>query len=90
MALIKIRGKKEERVKGQAEDLFSKMQAGKPSKAVEVISLSAGRPPKLRGNFYWQILLRSDDPRKITRFLKINLKDFRHSGIIITVDIDPL
>jgi len=90
MALIKIRGKKEERVKGQAEDLFSKMQAGKPSKAVEVISLSAGRPPKLRGNFYWQILIKSASVEKIGNFLKKHLKGFSSSGIIVTVDVDPL
>jgi len=90
LGLVKIRGSKESRVKDAAAALFKRLAERNKGRGVKVISLNAAEPPQLRGNFYWQILLRSDDPRKITRFLKINLKDFRHSGIIITVDIDPL
>lgn len=89
LALVKIRGRKEERVKKVSEQLFSELNA-KKNKSVRIISLNPGQPPKLRGNFYWQILTRAKDARKISKFLKIHLKDFPHSGIIITVDIDPL
>ncbi|MEI6631440.1 MAG: primosomal protein N' [bacterium] len=90
LGLAKIRGKKESRVKDIASALFKHLRGRNKGKGVKVISLNAAQPAQLRGNFYWQILLRSGSPQKISKFLKINLKDFRHSGIIITVDIDPL
>ena len=88
MALVKARGRDEQKVKKAAEDLFEKLKAG--SKGVEALSINPGDPPKLRGNFYWQILLSGLSPQKLSKFLKIHLKDCRYSGIIVTVDIDPL
>ncbi|MBM3255652.1 MAG: primosomal protein N', partial [Candidatus Omnitrophica bacterium] len=90
LGLVKIRGKKESRVKDIASALFRHLNERKKGRGVKVLSLNPGQPAKLRGNFYWQILLRSVSPQKMSSFLKINLKDFRHSGIIITADIDPL
>jgi primosomal protein N' (replication factor Y) len=88
MALVRARGRDEEKVKKAAEALFEKLKAG--IKGVEALSINPGDPPKLRGNFYWQILFSAVSPKKLSKFLKINLKDFRYSGIIVTVDIDPV
>jgi len=89
LALIKLRGKIQERVKKITQDLFQELSKTKKD-GIRIISFSPGQPAKLRGNFYWQILLSAVGAKKISRFLKISLKKFRHSGIIVTVDIDPL
>jgi len=90
IALVKLRGKKESRVKESCEALFEKLQAQNQAKSVNIVSKNPGQPSKLRGNYYWQIMLKSNSAQKISGFLKKNLKDFRHSGIIVTVDVDPV
>ena len=88
MALVKVRGKDAQRVEKAAGDLYERLKAG--SKGVKAISLNPCQPQKLRGNFYWQILFSAARAQKLSRFLKISLKSFRYSGIIVTVDIDPV
>ncbi len=90
MALIKIRGRDPARVEEAGNVLFSRLKEANKNRSVKVLTLNPGQPAKLRGNFYRQIMLESDSCRKITKFLKINLKDFPHSGIIVTVDVDPI
>jgi len=89
LALVRLRSKKEALAKGSAELLFEKLRTA-AKKQVEALSVNQGLPAKLRGNFYYQVLLRSPDPVKLSAFIKNKLKDFRHSGIIVSVDIDPL
>jgi primosomal protein N' (replication factor Y) len=88
LAIVKLRTKKEERAQVASNILFNKLKKYK-TKDINIVSVNPGQPSKLRGNFYWQILIKSDNPREISRFLKIHLKDFSHSGIIVTVDVDP-
>ena len=90
IAAVKLRAKYEEKVERSARALFEKFNGSDKSKGVEVVSVSPAQPAKLRGNYYWQILLKSAQPEDITVFLKNNLKNFLHSGIIVTVDMDPL
>ena len=90
MGLVKIRGRKESSVKESSSNLFERLKERNKGSQVKILGLRPADPAKLRGNFYWQILLSARSAEKITGFLKINLKDFRHSGIIVTVDIDPL
>jgi len=90
MILVKLRGKKEERIKESAESLFNRLKEANQDKGIEIISVNPSNPAKLRGNYYWQVLIRSANVIKANKFLKNNLKDFRHSGIIVTVDVDPL
>ncbi|MDD4939862.1 MAG: primosomal protein N' [Candidatus Omnitrophica bacterium] len=88
---LKLRGKREERVRKAAEAAFEKLRGyAEENRAVDIISLNPGQPAKQRGNFYWQILVKSASTRKITGFLKMHLKDLPRSGIIVTVDMDPL
>jgi primosomal protein N' (replication factor Y) len=90
LGLIKIRGKKEEKVKDAANALFGRLKETNTAKNIDIISVNCAEPSKLRGNFYWQILLRSGSAVDLSKFLKMRLKDTPHSGIIITVDIDPV
>ncbi|MFA5410462.1 MAG: primosomal protein N' [Candidatus Omnitrophota bacterium] len=91
LGIVKLRSKNEPRVKQAANQLFAKLNKDNhKNKALKIISLNPAQPAKLRGNFYWQILIRAKSPQELAGFLKINLKNFPHSGIIVTVDIDPI
>jgi len=90
LGLIKIRGKKEEKVKEIAQVLFRRFNEARNAKNIKIISVNCAQPAKLRGNFYWQILARARSAVNLSKFLKTHLKDLSHSGIIVTVDIDPL
>ncbi len=87
---VKLRGKSEVKAAGTGEKLFQKLSSPPVPKGIQVISLNPGQPPKLRGNYYWVILLSTSNVLTLNKFLKINLKGFRHSGIIVTVDVDPV
>ena len=90
MVVVKLRGKKEDRIKEAAESLFDRLTGANKKEGIEITSVNPAYPAKLRGNYYWQVLIRSGNVLKVNKFLKNNLKDFRHSGIIVTVDVDPL
>jgi len=90
MGLIKLRGVKESRVKEVSNALFNRLNKCNQAKIVKIISVNPSQPSKLRGKFCWQILVESGDAKKMSKFLKIHLKNVSHSGIIVTVDIDPI
>ena len=90
LILIKLRGKNEEKAKEASYVLFEKLKGCSKNKSVQIAAVGPGQPAKLRGNFYWQILVAASDAKKAVAFLKIYLKDFSHSGIIVTVDVDPI
>jgi primosomal protein N' (replication factor Y) len=87
---IKVRSKSEEKAKKSANALFDFLKERNNLDKLKFVSLNAAEHLKLRGNYYWQILLKTSKLKKATSFLKNNLKDFSHSGIIITVDVDPV
>ena len=58
--------------------------------SIKLLSLNPGQPAKLRGNFYYQILMRTPSVEKANYFLKLHLKEEHLSGIIVTVDVDPV
>jgi primosomal protein N' (replication factor Y) len=89
MVSVKLRAKKEDMVEEAARRLFERLKERNKDKAIKFLSVNPAQPRKLRGNFYWDVLIISRDIKKVNRFLKINLKDFAHSGIIVTVDVDP-
>jgi len=89
MILLKIRGADPDKVKKDAQDLFQRLNKIKTN-SMKMLSLNPGQPAKLRGNFYYQILMRALSVEKASHFLKLHLKDERFSGIIVTVDVDPV
>ncbi len=90
IGLLKIRGSREAKVEEVANNLFAQLTDANKDKGIKIISVNRAQLAKLRGNFYWQILTRAASAVKLSKFLKIRLKDARHSGIIVTVDIDPI
>ncbi len=89
MILLKLRGADLEKVKKAASDLFQRLNNIATS-SIKMLSLNPGSPAKLRGNFYYQILLRASSAQKASNFLKLHLKEWHYSGIIVTVDVDPV
>jgi primosomal protein N' (replication factor Y) len=89
MILIKARGGNLEKVKKAASDLFERLNRIKAI-GIKLLSLNCGQPAKLRGNFYYQILMRASNVQSASRFLKLHLKEGHYSGIIVTVDVDPI
>ena len=89
MIILKIRGKDADKAQSAAQELFNELNREKKS-GLRIMSLSPGLPPKLRDYYYWQILTSASLLKKANAFLKKSLKTSRHSGIIITVDVDPV
>ena len=89
MILLKIRGENLDKVKKTSQDLFERLSKIKTA-SLKILSLNCGQPAKLRGNFYYQILMYASSAEKASRFLKLHLKEGHHSGIIVTVDVDPV
>ena len=87
MILVKLRGESLEKVKQAAGDLFEKLNKIKTA-SIKLLSLNPGQPAQLRGNFYYQILMRAVSVQKAGHFLKLHLKEHHFSGIIVTVDVD--
>ena len=87
--LLRVRGIDFDKAKKASLDLFQKLNNTK-SASIKILSLNPGQPPKLRGYFYFQILMRAATPQKASQFLKLHLKDWHYSGIIVTVDVDPI
>jgi len=85
--LVKVRGVKEDKVKETSRVLFEELGQIK-SKAIKVLALNPGNPAKIRGNYYWQILISSNNPVKAVQGLKNRLRTLLHFGIIVTVDVD--
>ena len=89
MILVRLRGENLEKVKRAASDLFEKLNKIKTN-SLKMLSLNPGQPAQLRGNFYYQILMRAANVQKAGHFLKLHLKESHFSGIIVTVDVDPI
>ena len=89
-ATVKLRGKDNNKVSESADKLFENLKSLSNDNNIEVVSLNPAQQARLRGNYYWQILLKGNSPQKLSKFLKNNLKNLSRSGIIVTVDVDPL
>lgn len=90
LALISLRGRQNEKVELAAESLFEHLQNINRKNKIEIFNPSAAHPLKLRDNFRYNILLKSRSKKALIHFINKHLKGFKKSGIIITVDMEPL
>lgn len=88
--LIKVRGKDNTKVQSKAIDIFAHLSKGISRVSGVALNVNPSEPAKLRDNFYWQVLVKSGNPKKVVKLIKSCLKDVSHSGVIITLDADPL
>jgi primosomal protein N' (replication factor Y) len=89
MILVRLRGGSLEKVKQASGDLFERLNKIKTT-SIKMLSLNPGQPAQLRGSFYYQILMRASNVPKASHFLKLHLKENHFSGIIVSVDVDPI
>jgi primosomal protein N' (replication factor Y) (superfamily II helicase) len=89
MIMLRLRGRDLDKVKAAAGNLFQRLNKIKTN-SLKLLWLNPGQPPKLRENYYYQILMRASSVEKAGNFLKLHLKDEHFSGIITTVDVDPV
>lgn len=90
LALISLRGRQNEKVELAAENLFNHLQGINQKNKIEIFNPSAAYPLKLRDNFRYNILLKSRSKKALIHFVNKHLKGFKKSGIIITVNVEPL
>ena len=87
---VRFRGASEEKVKNSAAKVFDQLSNSHLPKGIKVVALNPAEQAKLRGNYYWVILISAESIPALHKFLKINLKNLKHSGIIVTVDVDSV
>ncbi|MFA5115918.1 MAG: primosomal protein N' [Candidatus Omnitrophota bacterium] len=90
IVIIKIRGRKIDKVKERGMSLFERLNSAKEKEKIEVTILEETGREKLRGNFYFYISVKSTGLKKALQLINKNVQDFRHSDIIVTADVDPL
>ncbi|MDD4879088.1 MAG: primosomal protein N' [Candidatus Omnitrophica bacterium] len=88
---IKLRGRKEERVIKAAHDLAAVLNLFIAGKAVEMVGPAPEFISKIKGQFRWNLLLKGEDPAAVCGFIDKALDNLKgKSGLIITVDVDPM
>ncbi len=87
--MIKLRCKVEDKVQKESLRLFEILSKNNLL-TDSILSYNVGYPAKLRGNFYWNIMLKTKDVAKINSIIKPEIRNFNRSGIIVTVDVDPI
>ncbi len=91
LGILRIRGKNETRVKETAEEFFKLLNSeNSVDSKVEVAAIAPSIPPKKRGSYHFQILLKAKKPQDIVKFIKTRLQNYKHSGIMLVLDIDPI
>ncbi|MDP3787222.1 MAG: primosomal protein N' [Candidatus Omnitrophota bacterium] len=93
---IKLRGRNEERVIKAAHDLSADLNAvigafSADYKTVEIVGPAPEFISKIKGQFRWNMLLKGQSPGDICDLIDESLGRLKgKSGLIITVDVDPL
>lgn len=88
--IVKLRGRKEEKVARAGVELFDILNKANRNKAIKIASHSRSIPHKKRDRFYEQVSIKTRSVPEAVKFVKKCLSKFRRSGIIVTVDVDPV
>ena len=88
---LTLRGHSQEKVRQVACDLSLRLKRRKANGKLEVLGPAPAAISRVRGNFRWNVLLKSEKAGSIARLLKRTLRDFRrYRGIQLNVDVDPI
>jgi len=90
LIMINLRGVKENTLISVSNSLFGRIKNVIRDKDTEVFPPFQDTPSKLRGKFRYRILIKTKNVEKISLSLKRILRNFSHSKIVITVDVNPL
>jgi len=89
LAQIILRGKNQERVKEVSFDLFNNLININKTNSIEIYEPIPSIPAKLRGNFYWNILLKGSSVKNICSLIRKPILEYKKkSGVITTVNVD--
>jgi len=87
-----IRGKDEAKVKERAEELANKLRGGEKDLPFTILGPAPAPLYRLREEFRWRILLKSEDEKRAKRTLRRLIVPIVHhpqQGVKITIDVDP-
>jgi primosomal protein N' (replication factor Y) len=86
---IILRGKRQQRVKSVSKSLFEELKLLNKKKDIEIFEPIPSIPSKLRGNFYWNILLKASSVKNICFLIREPVLKYKNkSGVITTVNVD--
>jgi primosomal protein N' (replication factor Y) len=88
LALIRVEGNKEEKVKEFIKKVYSHIEEVRPEE-VEVLGPSPCPLKKLKGTFRWQLLLRSKNYKALSKVLKQVLSAFEKPPLKFIINLDP-
>lgn len=86
--VVKVRGVHEDKVQQRAQELCDLLRTADPQ--LVIAGVFPGDPARLRGNYFRQIPVSATRPKQAARVIKTVLKGFSASGILVTVDVDPI
>ena len=92
IAVVKVEGVKEEKVKGVCEEIlkeFLKILENKKLRGVDILGPAPCPLVKLKGLYRWHILIKAEAHRLIKVLLKSLISRKKIPGIKISFDIDP-
>jgi primosomal protein N' (replication factor Y) len=88
MAEIIVRGVKEESVCQYSQELFALLEKNK-AEGVIIMNPHPDSMPKLRDQYRYNIMLKSESPVKMLEDIKSSVKNIKRRNIIVTINIDP-
>jgi primosomal protein N' (replication factor Y) len=88
--LVKVRSPRQDKAKSAAEEIYNRLHSTDRPKGTTMLALKRAELEKLRGNFYWNIVISASKVQGAVAWLKKNLRKTHRSGIIVTVDVDPV
>ena len=88
MVEIIIRGNKEESVSKYSQELFALLEKNL-IQGVDIMEPQPDSMPKLRDQYRYNIMLKSESPDKMLADIKTSLKEKKGRNIIVTVNMDP-
>lgn len=88
---LTLSGYNDERVYAAACNLCLCLQQKNVGRGIQLLGPAPAAVPKVRGRFYWNILLKGKTVKKLTGLIKEVSKCYtKYQGIPLTIDVDPL
>lgn len=88
---ITLRGKKQEKVRDAIVELKNLISSKKENGVVEILGPAPCVVEKMRGQYRWNMVLRSKKVDDSIKILKKGLANFKKpSGVVVAIDVNPL
>lgn len=85
-----LRGRDEEKVRNTALELSLDFKKKKVAEDIQILGPAPAAISRIRGSFYWNILLKGYKIEELLKTVKNTVKDFKkYKGAVLAVDVDP-